>query len=77
MKSQNLLRFVCIVAVAAACGLAGCTKAPSKDDQSKLEEAKNAAESAEKKLYETKQERMRLEAEKGKKQDDQNKADDK
>jgi hypothetical protein len=76
MKTQKLLRFVLIAAVAAAFGIGGCSKAPSKENESKLEEAKTAAESAEKKLYETKQERMRLEAEKGKK-DDQNKGDDK
>jgi hypothetical protein len=75
MISKRLLRLVCIAAIAAACSLAGCTKAATKVDQSKLEEAKNSAEAAEKKLYETKQERMRLEGEKGKKQDD--KADDK
>ena len=80
MKSRNLIRFVCIAAMAALCGLAGCnskTQAQAKADNTKLEEAKSAAEAAEKKLYETKQDRMRLEAEKGKKTDDQNKADDK
>ena len=77
MNRAPLLRAVLVAAIGAACCVGGCTKAPSKDDQSKLEEAKTAAESAEKKLYETKQERMRLETEKGKKDDVQSKGDDK
>jgi len=40
----------------------GCTKKPSQQEMSKLEESRNAAESAEKKLAELKAERMRLEA---------------
>ncbi len=39
----------------------GCTKKPNNEDVSKLEEARAAAESAEKKLAELKQERMKLE----------------
>jgi cell division protein FtsB len=77
MNRTPLLKAVLVAAIGAACCIGGCTKAPSKDDQSKLEEAKTAAESAEKKLYETKQERMRLETEKGKKEDVQSKGDDK
>jgi septal ring factor EnvC (AmiA/AmiB activator) len=38
-----------------------CTKAPSTQDVSKLEEQRSAAESAEKKLADLRQERMKLE----------------
>jgi hypothetical protein len=48
--------------------MCGCTKKPNKDEVAKVEEAKNAAENAEKKLYDLKQERMKLEAEKQKNQ---------
>jgi chromosome segregation ATPase len=41
--------------------LVGCTKKPSNQDISKLEEARAAAESAERKLSELRQERMKLE----------------
>jgi septal ring factor EnvC (AmiA/AmiB activator) len=43
------------------CGFSGCTKKPSKEDITKLEEARNAAESAERKLADLRQERMELE----------------
>ena len=51
-----------IVSVAAA-GLmvAGCTKKPSQEEMTRLEEARSAAESAEKKLDELRQERQSLE----------------
>jgi septal ring factor EnvC (AmiA/AmiB activator) len=42
-------------------GVSGCTKKPSQDELTKLEEAKQSAESAEKKLADLKQERMQLE----------------
>jgi|GEM_PF-3539534 hypothetical protein len=81
MKSMKILRFVIIAAMTASCVLAGCnskTQAKATADNSKLEEAKNAAEAAQKKLYDTRQERMRLEAEKaGKADDSSNKAEDK
>ncbi len=77
MGSKNLLRLIFVAAIGAVLGIGGCSKAPSKDDQSKLEESRSAAESAEKKLFETKQERMRLEAEKGKKEDNQSQGEDK
>jgi hypothetical protein len=68
MKRMKLLTFVVSAALIAACGVGGCAKGANKAaDQSKLEEAKTAAEDAEKKLYDAKQERMRLEAEKGQK----------
>jgi hypothetical protein len=68
MKS---FKFMACVAVAASLifgGIAGCTKKPNKEEVAKVEEAKSAAESAEKKLYDLKQERMKLEAEKEKNQ---------
>ncbi len=46
-----------------AIGGAGCTKKPSQEEVSKLEQARVAAESAEKKLSELRQERMQLEQE--------------
>jgi hypothetical protein len=70
MRGITIVKCVVFAALIAACGIGGCSKAPNKNDQSKLEEAKTAAESAEKKLYDTKQERMRLEAEKGQKKSD-------
>ena len=63
--------FISCVALATCCtvgGMCGCTKKPNKDEVAKVEEAKNAAENAEKKLYDLKQERMKLEAEKQKNQ---------
>lgn len=45
-------------------GIAGCfTQKPSNEEAGKLEEARAAAESAERKLSELRQERMRLEQE--------------
>ena len=67
MRGITIVKFVVFAALIAACGIGGCSKAPNKNDQSKLEESKAAAESAEKKLYDTRQERMRLEAEHGQK----------
>ena len=70
MRVINVIKFVVFAALVASCGIGGCSKAPNKNDQSKLEEAKTAAEDAQKKLYDTRQERMRLEAEKGQKKPD-------
>ncbi len=44
-------------------GFTGCTKKPSNEDTSKLDEAKAAAESAERKLSDLRIERMNLEKE--------------
>ena len=44
-------------------GLIGCSPKPSNEDIGKLEQARVAAESAEKKLHELRQERMQLESE--------------
>jgi len=52
--------------------LVGCTKKPGNEDISKLEEARAAAESAERKLSELRQERMKLEQELQNKQSELN-----
>lgn len=59
---NRLARFLLIGSFIAMAGVSGCTKKPSQDELTKLEEAKQAAESAEKKLTELKQERVHLEA---------------
>jgi outer membrane murein-binding lipoprotein Lpp len=77
MRRVRLVKIFVIAAMIAACGLsAGCTKKPSKDELSKLDESKSAAEGAEKKLYELKQERMRLESELQQKQDELKKSEE-
>jgi predicted exporter len=68
MKAFKLIPCLVVAACLAAGAASGCTKKPNKDDVAKLEEAKDAAENAEKKLYDLKQERMKLEAEKQKSQ---------
>jgi len=62
---MNVLKLFSRIAIASCLFLSvmnGCTKAPAKQDTSKLEDAKTAAEDAEKKLYDLKQERLKLEA---------------
>jgi uncharacterized protein YlxW (UPF0749 family) len=54
-------RMVVIGSFVVMAGVAGCTKKPSQDELSKLDEAKTAAESAEKKLTDLRQERVQLE----------------
>lgn len=77
MRRVHLVRVFIIAAMIAACGMsAGCTKRPSKDELSKLDEAKGAAEGAEKKLYELKQERLRLESELQQKQEELKKSEE-
>jgi septal ring factor EnvC (AmiA/AmiB activator) len=78
MSRARLLRIFVVAAMVAAVGglSAGCTKKPSKDELSKLDESKSAAESAEKKLYELKQERMRLETELQQKQEELKKSEE-
>ena len=77
MRRVRLIRIFIIAAMIAACGMsAGCTKKPSKDELSKLDEAKGAAEGAEKKLYELKQERMRLESDLQQKQEELKKSEE-
>jgi hypothetical protein len=71
MKAFHLVKLFVIAAFLAAGAMgAGCTKKPNKDELSKLDEAKSAAEGAEKKLYELKQERQRLEGDLQQKQAD-------
>jgi septal ring factor EnvC (AmiA/AmiB activator) len=62
MKGMRRLgSFLLIGSFLAMASITGCTKKPSKDELSKVDEAKAAAESAEKKLSELRQERMQLE----------------
>lgn len=60
LKSNRFLQVVAITSVVAACGM-GCTKRPSEEELAKLEQARAAAESAERKLAELRSERMQLE----------------
>ena len=62
---SKLLKILCVGAFSAfiAFGGSGCTKKPSQEEISKLEQARVSAESAEKKLSELRQERMQLEQE--------------
>lgn len=70
-KFSFIAKFFCIGMLVFGTGfLAGCTKKPSTQDVSKLEDSRSAAEGAEKKLAELKQERLKLE------QDLQNKQSD-
>lgn len=62
MRRINKLAFYLMIASGVLfCGLSGCTKKPNQEELTKLEEARNAAESAERKLAELRQERMSLE----------------
>jgi len=54
-------RLLLIGSFIAMVGAAGCTKKPNQDELTKLDEAKMAAESAEKKLTDLRQERVELE----------------
>lgn len=67
MKRFKVLVYLAVASVCCLSGLNGCTKAPSKEDATKLEESRAAAENAEKKLFDLKQERMKLEADTTKK----------
>lgn len=63
-KFRYIARFFCVGMLVFGMGFtAGCTKKPSTEDVSKLEDARTAAESAEKKLAELRQERKKLEQE--------------
>jgi septal ring factor EnvC (AmiA/AmiB activator) len=53
--------FFVIGSFLAMASLTGCTKKPNKEELTKVDEAKTAAESAEKKLSELRQERAQLE----------------
>jgi len=59
---NGIARFFCVGMLVLGMGcMIGCTKKPSTNDVSKLEDARSAAEGAEKKLAELKQERLKLE----------------
>lgn len=78
---MKLLRFVTVFLCAvfftfSSIVSVGCTKKPSQDELSRLEEAKTAAEGAEKKLGELKQDRMHLESELQAKQAELKKSED-
>lgn len=53
--------YIGVFCALATIGWSGCTKKPSQEEVTKLEQARVAAESAEKKLSELRQERMQLE----------------
>ena len=75
-KFSFIARFFCIgMLVFGAAFMAGCTKKPSTQDVSKLEDARSAAEGAEKKLAELKQERLKLEQDLQSKQSDLQKSE--
>jgi hypothetical protein len=71
MKDIRMLtRFLFIGTFFAMAAVTGCTKKPSQDELTKVEEAKTAAESAEKKLSELRTERVQLETSLQQKQTD-------
>jgi DNA repair exonuclease SbcCD ATPase subunit len=77
MNAPRICRFALAAALVACAGMgAGCFMRPGKDELSKLDESKKAAESAEKKLSELKQERMRLESDLQQKQAELKKSED-
>ncbi len=64
---HKIARYVLIGSFVVMCGMTGCNK-PSTEELAKLEEARSAAESAERKLAELRQERMALEGQLGEKE---------
>jgi len=74
MSRVSKVIYTSVFSALLAFGWVGCTKKPSAEEVSKLDEARVAAESAEKKLSELRQERMQLEQElQGKQSDMSNK----
>lgn len=65
---KNVIKIVVASSMIASVGLTGCTKRPNEEELAKLEEARSAAESAERKLAELKKERMDLESQLAEKQ---------
>lgn len=59
---RSISKYIFIGAFVVMCGVTGCTKKPNEEELTKLEEARAAAESAERKLSELRQERMSLES---------------
>jgi outer membrane murein-binding lipoprotein Lpp len=70
MRFKTVSRFLILSTFVAMCAMNGCTKRPSEEELAKLEEAKSAAESAERKLAELRRERMDLEAQVQAKEDE-------
>jgi DNA repair exonuclease SbcCD ATPase subunit len=68
LRMKYAVSCIMIGAIMLCGGMMGCTQKPSQAELSKLDEAKSAAESAEKKLSELRQERMKLEQDLGNKQ---------
>ena len=60
-RTKSLLKLAAIASLIAAGSFSGCTKRPSEEELAKLEQARAAAESAERKLAELRSERMQLE----------------
>jgi septal ring factor EnvC (AmiA/AmiB activator) len=61
LRATRMLTVVAVASVLAMGNLAGCTKKPNQEELAKLEQARSAAESAEKKLAELRAERQQLE----------------
>jgi septal ring factor EnvC (AmiA/AmiB activator) len=61
MSKFSKVVYVSVISFVVALGGVGCTKKPSQEEASKLDQARASAESAEKKLSELRQERMQLE----------------
>lgn len=61
LKPSRMLTLVAIASVLAMGSMTGCTKKPSQEELAKLEQARSAAESAERKLAELRAERQQLE----------------
>jgi septal ring factor EnvC (AmiA/AmiB activator) len=76
LRTSRFLRLLTAASLIAAFGMSGCTKKPSQEEVSKLETARGAAESAEKKLSELRQERMQLEQQLEQKKQELKKAED-
>ncbi len=71
MKVGVLFKVAAVAACITATGIgSGCTEKPTPDELSRLDTEKSAADAADKKYYELKQERLRLEAELQQKQDE-------
>lgn len=60
IKRHKIIRLVALASLVTLVGM-GCTKRPSEEELAKLDQARAAAESAEKKLAELRSERMELE----------------
>ncbi len=67
---NNFKKIFLVTTLALSTLVWGCTKKPSQDELSRLEESKSAAESAEKKLSELRQQRISLENELNSKKDE-------